>query len=398
MMTGRSSNNHHLTDLFRKDRVAPNNTIPNQLIELVNQLGESVTIESLLNNHTFLPLYRPFLKRHEFEVLMQNIYDGQYKKAFMKLGLTARGVNKEIECLRICPLCVIEDKLFSGVPYLHRIHQVSIVSVCVKHNIVLTNIAAANKDSYKYIGDLNCSIYEEQVLDSKKNSVVDQRINRTIWQILNLPFSKEVSLETILEKYNECLWLKGYLTPKGKVRLQLLVDDMTKFYSNTTLSKQYFEFHRSLSDEWIGRVLRGDRQMRPEEHIFTIAFLATDFYSLLNVEESENVALGNPPWPCLNPACCNFLRSVIWNAAIRKNSDEVIATFECKCGFKYLKHSNSKNAVNKYAYDRVIKYGDVWQRRLEFYITHTDLPIRCIARSLNCDSKTINHHIGELKL
>ena len=125
-------------DLFNRECVGASIELPSHLGVLTAALppGHHYTVDRLIDDHTLLPFYAPFLPLPRLALLRANMQEGN--------GWAARGrVNGIVgsvstpEFLRFCPLCAEGDLKQFGECYWHRIHQVPGVEICPTHLIWL---------------------------------------------------------------------------------------------------------------------------------------------------------------------------------------------------------------------------------------------------------------------
>jgi len=94
---------------------------------------------SLVDNHTLLPYFEPFLsaeKAKRARELMQSSHPLGLK---LELGITAAGFEK-YRTRRYCPRCIAVDFAVCGVSYWHVCHQAAGVHVCPKHHCYLHRV------------------------------------------------------------------------------------------------------------------------------------------------------------------------------------------------------------------------------------------------------------------
>ncbi len=97
--------------------------------------------EGLVDNHTLLPYFEPFLsdeKAKRARELMQSSHPVGLK---LELGITAAGFEK-FRARRYCPRCVAVDFAVYGVSYWHVCHQAAGIHVCPKHHCYLHRVLA----------------------------------------------------------------------------------------------------------------------------------------------------------------------------------------------------------------------------------------------------------------
>jgi TniQ len=98
--------------------------LPNHLAAFINNLppGHNHTISQIIDKHTLLPFYGPFLlpeRSHKIRARMQE--DGTGRTIQRSLGSSQRYMHS-LERLRFCPQCIEEDKQQLGECYWHRAH------------------------------------------------------------------------------------------------------------------------------------------------------------------------------------------------------------------------------------------------------------------------------------
>src|SRR5437667_6870463 len=104
------------------------------------------TLENLIDNHTLLPFYSPFLSDSEFEQIRSDMAGDKKHVIFPLTRHLNCGVFLQ-EWLRFCPLCVEEDRKTFGECYWHRTHQIPGIDVCVKHNVYLQNSSIHKRET-----------------------------------------------------------------------------------------------------------------------------------------------------------------------------------------------------------------------------------------------------------
>lgn len=95
--------------------------------------------EDVIQKHTLLPMYIPFLNRDGQEKVKLSIsnYSRVYRTHSL-LGKLSRSIPK-IQLLRFCPECLLCDREQYGEAYWHRVHQVQGNQVCPIHNTFFSN-------------------------------------------------------------------------------------------------------------------------------------------------------------------------------------------------------------------------------------------------------------------
>ena len=114
--------------------------------------------KDLVDNHTLLPYFEPFLsavKAKRAKELMQSSYPVGLK---LELGITAAGFER-FRTRRYCPRCVTADFAVFGVSYWHVGHQAAGVHVCPKHHCYLHHVLAQPRT-----GDFNQLVLPSDII------------------------------------------------------------------------------------------------------------------------------------------------------------------------------------------------------------------------------------------
>jgi hypothetical protein len=123
-------------DFFGKGRSAVVD-LPGRIDHLIRSIlpGHLYTADELINQHTLLPFYAPFLSKNRAHAI----------RAHMKLDdgpqvgprVTRARLGKKTSYLRSCPECAKDDRAAFGETYWHCLHQLPGVNACPRHNVFL---------------------------------------------------------------------------------------------------------------------------------------------------------------------------------------------------------------------------------------------------------------------
>lgn len=121
-----------LDEVFGKHTRTLTSDLPCCLGELADVLG----LELLINQHTMLPLFAPFLGAQRLTRVRDTMLGNSGIGLKMSMGITAAGFER-YKVRRFCPQCLSDDYNYFGVSYWHVIHQASGVFVCPFHGCAL---------------------------------------------------------------------------------------------------------------------------------------------------------------------------------------------------------------------------------------------------------------------
>lgn len=99
--------------------------------------------EDLLANHSYLPLFRPFLTSRAYELSQQSMIGGNIRRLvnLSKLRVIEPG-------LRFCPACISSDLEHHGYSYARRTHQIVGVQACHLHGVSLLKLCDEGSDGF----------------------------------------------------------------------------------------------------------------------------------------------------------------------------------------------------------------------------------------------------------
>jgi hypothetical protein len=118
-------------EIFGKRTVLACIELPSHLDNLIAVLptGHHYTADQLIDYHTLLPFYGPFLPPARLNRVRQDMRGNNGPTIHMRIGSMASRVPLP-RWLRFCTLCVHEDRKQFDECYWHRIHQIPGVVVC----------------------------------------------------------------------------------------------------------------------------------------------------------------------------------------------------------------------------------------------------------------------------
>ncbi|MEK3880142.1 TnsD family Tn7-like transposition protein [Paenibacillus sp. FSL M7-0420] len=391
-----------MRDLFGKRSVCAVTDFPGHLNDLYLRIPrQAISIATLLNNHTLLPYFRPYISPERYEGVTEDMVYGDGRSIYMKMGLVANGV-KPLFHLRYCTSCVKENREVYGVAYWHRCHQLTGVDVCPVHNSCLQSSSiqyAQRRNKHEFVmlesivGSLthqicSCEI-DTKLLVAKKSEFL---LN------MNYPSINTGALRKIyLGRLNEM----GMLTANGHIRFQDLLPKFESFFGQGYLFEQGCVVDKKSQYSWLHKILRKPRHaVHPLRHILLQLFLDIDVSEILQKKhEGLFHPFGEGPWPCLNRGAEHFGEHIISNVRISRCYDtgKPVGTFSCNCGFVYSRRGPDITLEDLTRIGRIKHFGSTWIEKLIELNSNGALSLREKARQLGVDAGTIKRQTYLLK-
>lgn len=316
------------------------------------------------------------------------------------LGIQA-GHIFEINSLKYCPLCAIDDYKKHKETYFHRLHQVEGIKVCSKHECFLKEYNL--KDDVSRL-EFICLDYNN--VDSNIEYETDDALRK--WYV-KIAKSYEFLLSNDLYQYNNIkvhemyigyLDSLGFLTPSKKIKQIELAEKFTGFYGENLLNQLNCSIDKNNESNWLRNITRKPTNIiHPLRHILFINFLCClleDFFQ----NKASYHPFGNIPWPCLNIAADHYLKDVITNCIITSDyrTRQPVGTFECSCGFIYSRKGPDSKGEDRYKVGRIKQFGHIWEQKLIELINEEKYNLKSLSEKMNCDPKTIVKYAKKLSV
>ncbi|MCV4284710.1 TnsD family Tn7-like transposition protein [Pseudomonas capsici] len=121
-----------------KGSFSDNVPFPCRLNELEQALphGTGLAVARMIEEHTLLPYYQPFLSEIQLHQARYQMEFGNGAGLKLSMGLIASRLE-HASCARFCSQCIAHDQAQLGAAYWHRVHQLPGVYVCPFHEVPL---------------------------------------------------------------------------------------------------------------------------------------------------------------------------------------------------------------------------------------------------------------------
>jgi hypothetical protein len=392
-----------IQELFGNKNASVNIDLPSYLNHLVANLqpNDYYTVDSIINNHTLLPLYRPFCPEERIKIAQKDMRGNNGSLIYSRLGLL---VSIRQNRLRWCPRCADEDKNQFGEHYWHRLHQVPGVEVCPVHAIFLKESNVSGGDGvYELIsGEQGIDVVSTQTLNLKDtcHKALLSIARNAAWLLSQ--HSLVHGLEFLRERYIKLLAERGLATYKGKIYSRELCEEFQTFYNPVFLKLFGCSINDKINKNWLLTLLRETSQKlkSPIKHLLLIHFLGYTAQEIFQ-SSSEFKPFGEAPWPCLNPVCEHFQKSNIEKCRISYNyarGRKPVGTFQCTCGFVYSRVGPDSFPNDRFRYSKVEIYGSMWEMALKNLWEDLEVSLRKIASQLGVSRTTLKHKAFQLGL
>ncbi len=364
-------------------------------------LGHSYTVDMLIDDHTLLPLYGPFLPAERLRNLRNDMY-GDKSTAHSRAGITYYKAPL-LQWLRFCPLCLDNDRKQFGEHYWHRVHQVPGVEVCPTHEVLLQN----SNTHPRYLRTDNKFISAESAIQkiqpqppSKPSSYEEilLKIARDSMWLLNQR-GLTSDFESLSKRYLAILFEHNLATYGGLVYYRKLIQLFLEYYPPDLLSLLHCELGTK-ETTWLNYLIHPYKKVQPPlHHLLLIHFLGHTIETYINYSiPFTDKPFGEGPWPCLNPTCVHYREPYIQRYHHIYNRKRPIGEFSCDCGFVYYRTGPDMTVEDRYKMSQVKYFGPTWESTLRNLWEDPSLSVKQIACKLGCGISTVKRYVTKFGL
>jgi len=141
--------------LFGSTKIVPSSILQghaNQLLANIEHLWDISSWE-LVEKHTLLPLFRPFVAAKAYDRLFRDLCDQSKNHSMLRTGLAASNIIWPSN-YRVCPLCCQNQSRRLGYYYWQRLFQCPGVDACPEHRCLLvdTGIPLQSSSRHRFVG------------------------------------------------------------------------------------------------------------------------------------------------------------------------------------------------------------------------------------------------------
>lgn len=373
--------------------------LPHNLHFVVSQLppGHPCAVDTLIDHHTSLPYYSPFLPTSRYADARRVMADGSESSLRVRCGVCTNRVRPP-QFFRSCPACDRANRAEHSETFWRRLFQLPGVEVCPIHEVFLFR-SDVRLDPleirHQYISA------ESQRL-ATATPAIDQ--HDPVHRIL-LGLARDVDwllhmerlnpgLDFLYRRYREVLASKGFMTRAGCVRVRELRRQFVAKCGPRLLELLQSGLRADKRDDWLICLLRNSSSaMAPLRHLLLLRILDVELDRFFDPAWSYRPVLrASPPtgpWPCLNPVCQYRNKPTIGQAHSRpivSNGTRRLVMTCPHCGYAYQPRDEGEQPIQPM---RVIDRGPVWTNVLRQQWADSALTLRQMAITLGVDAMTV---------
>jgi hypothetical protein len=382
--------------------------LPHRLGALVAQLppGHPCTIDAIIDQHTFLPYYSPFLTCNTYAKVRAWMADSSKASIRVKCGACTNRVRPP-KYFRSCPECDRENREQFSDTYWHRLFQLPGVEVCPIHEVSLefSNVRLDPlADRHRYVSPqkarLGTRAHRIDPADQAHRILLDLA-HRVDWLLRQERLNP--GLDFLHERYGVVLASNGFATHAGSVRMDDLRQHVVGYYGAKLLELLQCSLPDDKGDSWLGHLLRKpNTAVAPLRHLLLLKALEVDLERFFYPARFEPIVQPAPvpagSWPCLNPVCVNHGEpsiGLVDSQPPDTNGHRHLIIRCPECGFTYQLRNGAETPTRA---NHVIDYGVLWKNTLRKLWANASITLRQMARTLGVDPKTIKQRAVELGL
>jgi TniQ/Tn7-like transposition protein D len=230
-------------------------------------------LDEFLDAHTVLPYVMAFMTRRDRQRVITTLITGHHPRG-ETAALTLR-TSLERQPLRLCPICVGEERSTYGESYWHRTHQLSGVEVCEKHNadLLVTEFIAGRAP--------NVPPPHEVRRVTTMGSDTSDEARWAIACVSALLLRSSCDQAQLTRDYRRHALLMGYLNQVGAVHQAQLLHDLRLYFGAPFLARYQCSFDDSKKGQWpIKLLLESAHVATSLRHVLLMAFMESHVLSL----------------------------------------------------------------------------------------------------------------------
>lgn len=401
--SGNTSSKQTMKELFGNMSSVAVADFPNNLEAFYKNISHfnPPNINDLVTNHTLYNYYTAFqsdvMKTRAFNYITNG---GKPGAIHMFLGIAA-STMKNWHYLRLCPICIQQDREKYGEAYWHMSHQLPKVFYCHLHEELLhdSTIEFRNPHKHEFLSAEKAQLSQPHLV-TVFSPKLEQQLKKLSDTSVNLiHYAEHIQIQDFTQIYKYLMQVNGYANHFGKVHQQYFTQQFKQYYGDEFLTLVDCDFDEYSDTSWLRSIARKHRKaFHPVQHLLLLQFLNVSFKDLENLRDKKYEPFGQAPYYCLNPVAEHYKQRVISSVAITTCTDtrKPVGTFSCDCGFVYSRRGPDVDESDALKVGRIKNFGPVWQAKLMQLATSGLSPYR-IAQLLDCDYATVKKYMSNSK-
>ncbi|SCW83091.1 TniQ protein [Paenibacillus tianmuensis] len=402
--TGNLRFKQSIIELFGRN--TPQGIIPQNLEALIKRLPEGqISIDKLLNEHSFFPLYRPFLPNPKRVLIEESIKELKINTS-KGVILSTRDNKLTTSNVRYCPHCLLEDFETFGECYLHRLHQTRDLDICHHHQISLVDRCPTCllplTSNFAFLSEPYCSL-GHPIREATDQFFELAKIKLSLIGYYEYLFTAKTKLlyDDMERLVKDGLTRNGFVNQKGTVNKKAFFDEFINSLSEEVqecfgISKEYF------LERWAYNRLLKPKQFLfiPNVFLLILRFLKISLDSIKSMTATCLVddPFGDGPWECVNVVCPSYKSNIItkYTQNYNRNKSKITGFFQCEiCGFVYSKGWPPDQFDEQKTKIGIRDRGKLWRNQL-LLLHRTGLSGYAISKKLQVDRAIIYHHLRQM--
>lgn len=207
--------------------------------DCIQILEKQKPIDKIIEKHTMMPYYARFYSMERKSQII-SMMKSQNQDCSKLVGMPQNRTSKK-RYLRVCPICIKNDRNKYGECYYHRIHQMWNIEICPEHDCSLINtnilldssgtvVAVSAEQEWNHLLSLNKEI-STPILSNNPIEMKYAQYNQDLFQ---LPLN--IDLSRIADYICQRMIGTKYMSARGEHRYySRLYEDMKNYYSGTAI-------------------------------------------------------------------------------------------------------------------------------------------------------------------
>ena len=271
-----SDRNRFCERLFHRPAIRLHPVLPGH-IEVTAQAA-GVDPQYLLHYGTGFPLYAFALDEQSQVHALAAAMLGEGRGIIALSGQAASKLHFGGVCLKWCPACLRGDEQVVGCGYWHTAHQLYGVTACETHQLRLHTLVAGAGGIDRRLFLPDPAIPCEPSRPSAHEIYLSAYITA-----LHRHLCVQSPTESLAELYQRWLGQQGYLTARGHLRSQALLQAMTEFWQGLFADITPIVPPGLANYRYVSGLVHGDRSHHYLKHVMLMAFVSrspAEFFSI----------------------------------------------------------------------------------------------------------------------